>query len=108
MTKIRRKAWLYPLDGSAPHTFPMSPSELWLNWGADSGSAFIAQIDGQSAKIFRLDTQTGDRLFLRQVAAADPVGGVGIPGIRTTSDGRSYAFSYETALSELYLVTGLK
>jgi eukaryotic-like serine/threonine-protein kinase len=105
---FERKAWLYPLDGSASRPFPMTPDDIWINWGPDSRSAFVFRLDHASAKIFRLDLVTGERRFLKVLAPADPVGASGIPGIRMTPDGKSYAYSLETAMSELYLVTGLK
>jgi eukaryotic-like serine/threonine-protein kinase len=103
-----QKTWLYAVDGSNPRPFPMTPEDIWVNWGADSQSAYVYRLDGASAKIFRLDTRTGERRFVKELTPADPVGTSGIPGIRMTPDGKSYAYSHETAISQLYLVTGLK
>jgi serine/threonine protein kinase len=54
------------------------------------------------------DLDTGRRELWKQIMPADRTGVVAIRGILPTPDGRAYAYSYLRALSELYVVEGLK
>ena len=102
------KAWLYPLDGSAPRQITMTPADLWVNWGADGRSAYVIQVEGDVIRCYRIDLSSGDRRVVREVVTPDRVGGTGILGMKMTPNGDAYAYSHQTQLSQLYLVTGLK
>ncbi|HTS59423.1 MAG TPA: protein kinase [Terriglobales bacterium] len=105
---LEKKAWLYPLDGSTPRQIPITPADFWLNWGTDVRSAYVLQIEGDVLRCYAVDLSSGDRQLVKQVAAADRVGITGILGMKMTPKGDAYAYSPQTALSQLYLVTGLK
>jgi eukaryotic-like serine/threonine-protein kinase len=102
------KAWLYPVDGSAPRPLPITQADIWVNWGPDSGSCYVLGKDGKSLKAYRINLKSGERQLVKEVVAPDRIGGTDILGMRITPDGKSYAYSHETSLSQLFLVTGLK
>ena len=68
--------------------------------------------DGDSSvSISRIDLSTGHRELRTQIAP-DPVGFLGLEvtpgGIQITPDGKSYVYTYWTALRDLFLAEGLK
>ena len=105
---LEKNAWLYPLDGSTPRQIPIKPADVWLNWGADSRSAYVSHIEGDVLRCYRIELSSGDQRLVREVVAPDRLGGTGTLGMKTTPNGDAYAYSHQTALSQLYLVTGLK
>jgi len=102
------KGWLYPVDGSAPRPLPITQADIWVNWGPDSGSSYVLRKDGGSLKAYHINLKSGERQLAKELIAQDRIGGTDILGMRITPDGKSYAYSHETALSQLFLVTGLK
>ncbi|HEV2490187.1 MAG TPA: protein kinase [Candidatus Acidoferrales bacterium] len=103
------RGWLYPLAGGEPRTvMGLSPEDTWLNWSADGRSGFVYEDEKTHAQVFRLDLSTGKRQIVTTLAPGDPAGLVDILPVRLSPDGRSYAYSYNRSLSDLYLVEGVK
>ncbi len=103
------KIWLYPLNGGPRRPVPgIGPDEEWLGWAADSKSAFIRRLNEVPVRIFRLDLATGQKQLIRELLPDDPAGVHAIEFLRITPDAKFLAYSYNRALSELYLVEGLK
>jgi hypothetical protein len=105
---LAKKAWLYPLDGSTPRQLPITPDDLWVNWSADGRSAYVVRVEGDVLRCYRIDLSRGDRRLVKEVVVSDRIGSTGILGMKMTPNGDAYAYSHQTALSQLYLVTGLK
>jgi len=59
-------------------------------------------------KISRLDLSTGRKEMVREVSVADKAGIIWPPLIYWSADARSYVYSIQRQLSDLYLVDGLK
>ena len=59
-------------------------------------------------RIYRLDLSTGNGQLVRELPTPDLAGLELTGNIAVTPDGKSYAMSYGRALSELFLVDGLK
>jgi Tol biopolymer transport system component len=102
---------IYPVDGGESRPIPgLRPGELPLRWASD-GTLYVRPPFGAGAlpvKIDRLDIATGRRQPWKELAPADLAGVTGVTNIVLTPDGRSYAYTYVTRLSNLYLVEGLK
>ena len=81
---------------------------MWVNWSNDGRSGYIRDQTDVPARIFRLDLSTGKRQFLFELAPEDSVGLSRIRNVKVAPDGKSYAYTYERSLSELYLVEGVK
>jgi hypothetical protein len=64
--------------------------------------------NGSAADVVRLDPGTGVSVPVRKLGPSDPAGVIGIPTVRVTPDGRTWAWSYARLLSELYVAEGLK
>jgi dipeptidyl aminopeptidase/acylaminoacyl peptidase len=101
------KRSIVSLDGGDPKPIPgLGDDDVLLRWSADGRSLYVAQ--GRSpVTLARLDIATGRREPLRELAPADPAGGLGIFTISITPDGRAYAYTYLRTLSDLYVVDGL-
>jgi eukaryotic-like serine/threonine-protein kinase len=103
------KGVLYPLAGGPARSVPgLLPADIWVNWSSDGKSIYVYQDDVTRAQLFRLDLSTGKRELLRTLAPPDIAGLAGIESLRITADGQTYAYSYNRALSALYLIRGLQ
>jgi Tol biopolymer transport system component len=105
----QRQLWLYPVAGGEPQkaNFTLSPEELALGFSAD-GKSLLAGTRGVPLKIALVDLTTGGHQPWKEIAPADLAGAQGIPSIRFSADGKSYAYSTLRVLSDLYVVDGLK
>jgi dipeptidyl aminopeptidase/acylaminoacyl peptidase len=103
------QSYLYPTTGGDPRRIPgLEPGEEPINWGPDSRSLFIYRPGQLPARVYRLDTVTGQRTQLMQLLPSDPAGVNNIGPIVLTPDGKSYVYGYHRTLTDLYLVEGLK
>lgn len=59
-------------------------------------------------KVFVLDTLTGRMDLWKELAPSDPAGIVAIYSTQIAADGKTYGYSSNRILSDLYLVRGLK
>jgi len=106
---LEGKAWLYPVAGGSPHAVQgLEENEVWVNWSADGRSAYTCDLGKVPTRVFRLDLATGKKQPFLELSPGDLLGLAKIRSVRVTPDGKSYAYTYERALSELYLVEGLK
>jgi eukaryotic-like serine/threonine-protein kinase len=103
------KLWVYPFYGGTPRPIPgMAGDETWLNWSNDGHSAYVFAWGKIPARVVRVDFSTGRKQTVTDFAPIDPVGLTGFVIARITPDGKSYAYTYERILSELYLVDGVR
>jgi serine/threonine protein kinase len=100
---------LYPLAGGLPQPVAgLTADDIWINWSADGRAAYVYQDEKTHAQVFSLDLATGKRQLVATVGPADPAGLTSTLPVRITPDGKSYAYSYNRSLSDLYLAEGLK
>jgi eukaryotic-like serine/threonine-protein kinase len=98
---------LLPVEGGPPQPMPgFVAGDLPLRW-ADDGSLFIRH-GRVPVDVLRVNLGTGGRTLFKRLAPTDPAGVHQLRTIALSSDGKSYAYSYERVLSELYLAEGLK
>jgi Tol biopolymer transport system component len=106
---LNGKGWLYPLAGAQPQpVLGLTPEDIWVNWSSDRRSAYLYQDEKIQAQLFRIDLSTGKRQLVTTLGPGDPAGLTGILPVRITPDGKSYAYSYNRSLSDLFLVEGVK
>ena len=60
------------------------------------------------SQVLRVDPLTGRRQVWKEIQPRDPAGLMNVNPLVTTPDGRAYAYSWHRALSNLYLVEGLR
>jgi hypothetical protein len=75
---------------------------------SDSRSLYVYQPGELPARVYRLDLQTGQRTFWKELMPSDPAGVETIGPILMTPDGKTCVFGYHRMLADLYLVEGLK
>ena len=105
---------LYPVDGhsldgkSPPRPVPgIHPDETIFSVSPDGRSALVGVLGSYSADVMRMDLSTGRREMFKKIGPSDPAG-VDLVDATFTPDGKSYAYSAFSALSQLYLVEGLQ
>jgi serine/threonine protein kinase/Tol biopolymer transport system component len=105
----KRQRWLYPIAGGEPQklNLPANPDERVLGFSAD-GKSLLVRTVSVPVKITRVDLATGRRDPWKEIIPADMAGVEGIPVIKLSADGKSYAYSVARVLSDLYVVDGLK
>jgi hypothetical protein len=97
------------LAGGEPRRLATSPRALVPIAWVDEGRQLLAYArSGPAADVVRLDPDTGVSVPVRKLQPSDPAGIIGIPTVRVTPDGRTWAWSYARNLSELYVAEGLK
>jgi hypothetical protein len=94
-------------DGRARPLAGLAFGESPIGWSED-GALFLAQTQGLPAKIFRLNTATGERTFWKEISPPDPAGVFGVDPIRLTPDGKFSVYSYRRVITDLYLMEGLR
>ncbi len=103
------RSGLYPVVGGQPLPVRgLLPVDIWAGWTSDGKSIYVYQDKVTQSEVFRLELATGKRQLVRTVAPSDTAGLSGVETFRITPDGRSYAYTYNRALSTLYLVDGVK
>jgi hypothetical protein len=76
---------------------------------ADARSVYIQASDNsKGCLIEKLDLGSKQRQLVRNMAPPDGIGVLGCTGVALARDGKTWVYSYNRELSELYLVTGLE
>ena len=106
---ISGKATLYPLAGGESHALPgWLPEDIWITWSADGRSAYVFHDDKTSAPVYRLDVARGSRALVATLGPHDSAGVTGFISVILTPDGKSYSYSHNRNLSDLFLVEGMR
>ena len=84
-------------------------SEKFLQWKTDGRSLFVASPPtGSAIEVFLLDVETGERTLWKEIGPPNRPGMLGAENLLINPDGTAYAYSYDSILSELYVVEGLR
>ncbi len=106
---VNENGKLYPIAGGEPRSIPgWMPEDMWVNWAGNGQSAYIYHDDKTSATVYRLDLNTGKRVPVATLAPSDAAGVTAVLNVRLTADGKSYAYTYDRELSDLFLVEGVR
>jgi serine/threonine protein kinase/Tol biopolymer transport system component len=102
---------LRPVDGGEHHGIAgtLTEDEL-VQWSPDGRFLYVRGPNDSAIDLFRVDLSSGRREPWKRIEPADPVGLIGIQlaSVHVTPDGKSYVYTYWKALTDLYLVDGLK
>ena len=100
---------LYPVAGGERKTVPgWLPQDFWITWSADGHSAYVYHDEKTSAPVYKLDLATGKRDLVTTLAPSDPAGITAVLNVRMTPDGKTYAYSYDLELSDLFIVENVR
>ena len=104
-----QKGYLYPVAGGDPHPIrSLVAGELPVAWSSDGRSIFVYRSAELPAKIDLIELSTGRRTLWKELRPSDPAGVEFIGPILMTADARTYVYGYRRALTDLYVVDGLK
>jgi serine/threonine protein kinase/Tol biopolymer transport system component len=105
------KYYLSPIDGNKSTSIPgLEIGEVPIRWNADGRALYVLGAGDFTTNIYRIDLSSGRR-ELRTEIVPDQVGFTFLEtpgGIQITPDGKSYVYTYWTALRDLFLAEGLK
>ena len=79
-----------------------------IRFTPDGRFLYVYENFDRSAKIYRVEIETGRRELWKTIAPSDPVGIVEIYAIQISDDGQSYYYTFTRMISDLYLVEGLR
>ena len=100
---------IWPAAGGPGRRVPgSSAGERPVAFTADGRSLWVWRRSEVPARIFRVNVDTGERRLWKTLMPPDPAGVLSVTEFVVTPDGRSYFYGYEKALSELYVVNGLR
>jgi hypothetical protein len=104
-----RTNYIFPADGGPSRPVPgVAQGEVVLGWTGDSRGLYVFRRGEVPARIYRLDLATGHRQLWKELGPTDRAGVALVYWAVIAPDGRSYAYVFDRAQDELYLVTGLK
>jgi Tol biopolymer transport system component len=104
-----QRYYLYAVGGGEPTAIPgLVAGDIPCSWSAD-GSALLVRRRGEvPARVMLLDIRTGKKELWKELMPPDPAGVTTVSPVNVTPDWKSYAYSYQRSLADLYVVEGLK
>jgi Tol biopolymer transport system component len=100
---------MYPVHGGQPRALKgLSTSDAVVNWSADGKYLYTYSRGEAPARIYRVEIGSGKRELFKVTEPPDHAGVEDVTNLRITRDGRSYAYTCPTILSDLYVVDGLR
>jgi DNA-binding winged helix-turn-helix (wHTH) protein/Tol biopolymer transport system component len=104
------RALLYSSQSSEQPSeeFKFERGEIPSAWTSDGKFLYLVRILEPQATITRFEIASGNRSLWKQVPLPPAKAGMKSEGVVITPDGQSYAYTYGSHSSDLYLVLGLK
>ena len=99
----------YSVNGGPPRPASgFQPGDVLIRWTTDGRGVFVGNGRGIPYSIYKVDIAGGTRTLWKEITPPDVAGIVSIISVVMTPDGKSYAYTFRRALSDLYMATGLK
>jgi eukaryotic-like serine/threonine-protein kinase len=104
------RALLYPSPSSEQPNkeFRFEPGDLPIAWTPDSKFVYLVQTRHVPNTITRFEITSGRRLLWKQLPPPPGKASIKSEHVVITPDGQSFAYTYSSHSSDLYLVQGLK
>jgi serine/threonine protein kinase len=100
---------IYPVDGTAGIPLPSAvKGEIPIEWSSDGTSLFVYDPTALPARVTRVAVATGARELWKEFSPSDPAGVKTITPVLVTPGGEGYAYNAIRALSDLYVLEGVK
>ena len=102
---------MYRLDrGGAVRPLPGLTDETVICWTADGRGLFVYTYEPSEllARVSRYDVATGRKELWKTLSPTDTAGLTAISVVLISPDGANYVYETSRALSQLFVVTGLK
>ena len=99
----------YAVDaGSQPRSIPgTTATDQVIQWAADGRSIFVYSAS-IPVSVVKVDIESGRRKPWKTIGPTDRAGLFSIAPVRITPDERTYSYAFSRALSQLYLIAGLR
>jgi eukaryotic-like serine/threonine-protein kinase len=103
-----QKVSLWPVAGGSPRVVAASEAgDRPVGWTPDGRAIWVFRRGEIPASVYRLDLVRNTRQLWKKLLSRDSVGVSTINEFCVTPTGNAYFYSYERALSDLYIVSGL-
>jgi Tol biopolymer transport system component len=100
---------LFPIEGGEPRAVPgIERGDEVLRWSSDGRSLLVRRRLSLPVRIDRVDVATGRIELWREIAPADRTGMTTVQSVRFSADGKTYAYTVQRLLCELYVADGLR
>src|SRR6266851_4163312 len=98
---------VYPLDGGKAYSLPGTESMSPIRWTGNH--SVLAYRPGElPSRLFQVDVATGKQRLVKALAPGDRAGVSQLQAVAASPDGRTFAYSYQQVLYELFVVERLK
>lgn len=98
---------VYPVDGGQAHSLPGSENMYPIRW-ADNHSILAFRRGELPGRVVQIDVADGKARLIRQLTPGDRAGVMQLLTVAATPDARTFAYSYQQVIYDLYVVDGLK
>jgi serine/threonine protein kinase len=98
---------VFSVRGGPPHPLPGTHGMIPVRW-ADNHSILAFQTAEIPARVFQIDVSTGKQKLIKTLAPGDRAGVNQLQTVAASPDGRTFAYSYQQILYDLYVVERLK
>jgi len=98
---------IMPSDGNGPaRKLPLQGEFRPISWTADGREIFVYHEADLPAKLYRVNAETGEMRFVRELMPADAAGVDRVTDVVITPDDRAYAYGVVRNLSTLFVSSG--
>jgi eukaryotic-like serine/threonine-protein kinase len=103
------KTWIFSVQGGEPTLVPeIAAADTVVGWTSEGRGLFVQRGVTTPARVDRFDFATRRFEAWKEIVPSDVAGIVRISSVFVSPDGAFYAYAYSRALSNLYLVEGLR
>jgi serine/threonine protein kinase len=107
-SNLDRQARIHVVDTGETRPAPgVALGELPIGWSDDPRYYYVFSRNRLPAQIYRIELASGQRELWKEIMPDDPTGINAVSVIRISPNGKWYAYSVESQLTDLYLVDGL-
>jgi eukaryotic-like serine/threonine-protein kinase len=99
---------VYPIAGGPSRPIPaLEAGFVPVQWSNDGSALFGYHAGELPSKIYKVEIATGEQTVVQELRPGAPAGVVAVAPVIVSRDGTRFAYSYNEALSVLYLISGL-
>jgi Tol biopolymer transport system component len=99
---------IYPIAGGPPRPIPaLEAGFVPVQWSNDGFALFGYHAGELPSRIYKVDIATGKQAVVQELRPGAPAGVVAVSPVIVSRDGTRFAYSYNEALSVLYVASGL-
>ena len=100
---------LYPVLGGEPKKVAgLDSKDVLVGWTTNADTVYALKDDSFPVRLETVNLSSGERKLWKEIIPPDLAGTLLPIRMQITPDGSTYAYTYRRALSDLYLIKGLK